>query len=117
MRQYGIDDGEPPLAREPPGMAAAVAVAIAGVGAYFVEHWDRIAGSIVKGLQDGSITLVPLMTSLYTFYLRLVMVGEALMGGSSAVGTASHGRLPNMPSSFAASGGRPNTTSMLPSGA
>ena len=68
-----------------------IAVAIAGVGAYFVEHWDRIAGSIVKGLQDGSITLVPLMTSLYTFYLRLVMVGEALMGGSSAVGTVNTG--------------------------
>lgn len=68
-----------------------ITVAIAGVGAYFVEHWDRIAGSIVKGLQDGSITLVPLMTSLYTFYLRLVMVGEALMGGSSAVGTVNSG--------------------------
>lgn len=68
-----------------------ITVAIAGVGAYFVEHWDRIAGSIVKGLQDGSITLVPLMTSLYTFYLRLVMVGEALMGGSSAVGTVNTG--------------------------
>ncbi len=31
------------------------------------------------------------MTSLYTFYLRLVMVGEALMGGSSAVGTVNTG--------------------------
>lgn len=69
----------------------AITVAIAGVGAYFVEHWDRIAGAIVVGLESGTITLVPLMTSLYTFYLRLVMVGEALMGGSSAVGTVNSG--------------------------
>ncbi len=68
-----------------------VVVAIAGVGAYFVEHWDRISGSIVNGLQDGSITLVPLMVSLYTFYQRLVMVGEALLGGSSAVDTVNGG--------------------------
>ena len=68
-----------------------VVVAIAGVGAYFVEHWDRISGAIVKGLQDGSITLVPLVSSMYLFYQRLVMVGQALLGGSSAVDTVNGG--------------------------
>lgn len=69
----------------------AIGVAIGGVAAYFVENWERISGAIVVGLESGQITLVPLMTSLYTFYMRLVMVGEALMGGSSAVGTVNSG--------------------------
>ena len=69
----------------------AIGVAFAGVGAYFVESWDRISGSIVRGLQDGTITLVPLMTSLYTFWNRLVMVGEALVGGGSAIDTVNGG--------------------------
>jgi hypothetical protein len=69
----------------------AIGVVVGGMAAYFTEHWDRISGSIVQGLQDGTITLVPLMTSLYTFYARLVMVGQALMGGSDAVGTVNSG--------------------------
>jgi hypothetical protein len=69
----------------------AIGVAFAGVGAYFVESWDRISGSLVRGLQDGTITLVPLMTSLYTFWTRLVMVGEALVGGGSAIDTVNGG--------------------------
>jgi hypothetical protein len=68
-----------------------IVVAIAGVGAYFVENWNRITGAIVVGLESGQITLVPLMVSLYTFYQRLVMVGEALMGGGSAVDTVNGG--------------------------
>jgi hypothetical protein len=69
----------------------AIGVVVGGMAAYFTEHWDRISGSIAQGLQDGTITLVPLMTSLYTFYARLVMVGQALMGGSDAVGTVNSG--------------------------
>jgi hypothetical protein len=54
------------------------------MAAYFIENWDRISGSIVVGLESGTITLVPLITSLYTFYTRLVMVGEALFGTMDA---------------------------------
>lgn len=68
-----------------------VMVAIGGVAAYFVSNWQRISGAIVQGLEDGSITLVPLITSLYTFYLRLQLVGEALLGGSSATDMISGG--------------------------
>jgi hypothetical protein len=69
----------------------AIGVVVGGMAAYFTEHWNRISGAIVVGLESGTITLVPLMTSLYTFYARLVMVGQALMGGSDAVGTVNSG--------------------------
>jgi hypothetical protein len=69
----------------------AIGVVVAGATAYFTEHWNRITGDIVVGLESGSITLVPLITSLYTFYARLEMVGQAIFGGSSAVGAMNSG--------------------------
>jgi hypothetical protein len=68
-----------------------IGVVIAGVGAYIISKWDDISGAIVKGLEDGSITLVPFITSLYTFYLRLELVGKALLGGGNAVDTVNGG--------------------------
>lgn len=68
-----------------------IAVAIGGVAAWFVSKWDEISGALVTGLENGSISLLPLITSLYTFYLRLQLVGEALMGTTTAADIAGGG--------------------------
>jgi hypothetical protein len=74
------------------GMAiGAVGVVLAAGAAFFVSRWDQISSSLVTGLQDGTITLVPLITAMYTFWLRLRLVGEALFGATTAAGTLNTG--------------------------
>jgi hypothetical protein len=63
-----------------------VITVVAGLSAYVIQNWQAISGAIVQGLTDGRITLVPLLTALYTFWARLVIVGEAFLGGSDHVG-------------------------------
>lgn len=64
-----------------------LAVAFGGVAAYITENWQRISSTLIEGLEAGKISLTPLMTSLYTFWMRLVLVGEALIGGGDATST------------------------------
>jgi hypothetical protein len=77
------------------GMAGAalggVAVLVAGAAAFFISNWRQISGSLAEGLQNGTITLVPLITAMYTFWLRLRLVGEAIFGATSAAGTMNTG--------------------------
>jgi hypothetical protein len=69
-----------------------VLVIVGGLAAYVISNWQKIKTSIVQGLKDGTITLVPLITALYTFWERLKLVGKALFGGTSAA-TAMQGSL------------------------
>ena len=66
----------------------AVGVAIAGVSAYFVSRWDEISGALITGLQSGTITLQPLLISAYTLWARLQLVGEAIVGTTTATSAA-----------------------------
>lgn len=61
-----------------------LAVAFGGIAAYITANWQKISSTLIAGLEQGKITLVPLMTSLYTLWMRLQMVGEALLGGGDA---------------------------------
>jgi hypothetical protein len=62
-------------------------VAFGGVAAYISTKWREISTTLINGIEQGKISLVPLMTGLYTFWMRLVMVGEALVGGGDATST------------------------------
>ncbi|MGB1275457.1 MAG: hypothetical protein ACPG77_06875, partial [Nannocystaceae bacterium] len=62
-----------------------LATLVGGVAAYIIENWKDISKAIIKGLDDGTISLVPLLTSLYTLWARLTMVGETVLGGSDHV--------------------------------
>ena len=57
-----------------------VALIVGGLAAYMITNWDEIKTSIRTAIEDGRITLVPLITSLYTFWERLKLVGEAIFG-------------------------------------
>jgi hypothetical protein len=63
-----------------------VALIVGGLAAYMISNWDKIKSSIVTAIEDGRITLVPLITALYTFWERLKLVGEAIFGDISAAG-------------------------------
>lgn len=70
---------------------SAVAVVVGGFTAYVVSNWDKIKTSIVTAIQDGRITLVPLITALYTFWERLKLVGEAIFGNIEPAGVMAGG--------------------------
>lgn len=59
----------------------AVFVVVGGIAAYVVSNWKAISTAIVTGLRDGTITLAPLLTAVYTFWERLKMVGQVFLGG------------------------------------
>lgn len=63
---------------------AGVVVVVGGMAAYIISNWETIKTSLVQGFTDGTITLIPLITSVYTFYERLKLVGEAILGGTDA---------------------------------
>lgn len=71
-----------------PALAAAVVlfgglfVIIGGIAAYAISNWNAISGAIVKGLQDGSISLAPVIKAAYIFWARLKKIGEWLLGSS-----------------------------------
>lgn len=60
-----------------------VAVVVGGIAAYLISKWDEIAASIRKGLEDGTVTLKPLVIAAMTLWEKLKAVGEALLGGST----------------------------------
>lgn len=60
-----------------------VAVVVGGIAAYLISKWDEIAASIRKGLEDGTVTLKPLIIAAMTLWEKLKAVGEALIGGST----------------------------------
>jgi hypothetical protein len=59
------------------------AVAVAGIAAYLVSKWDELSASILKGFEDGSITLKPLVTAAMLLWEKLKKLGEALIGGTT----------------------------------
>lgn len=61
-----------------------VAVVVGGLAAYVATSWDEIKASLVGAIESGKISLLPLITSLYTFYERLRLVGVAMFGGTDA---------------------------------
>jgi hypothetical protein len=58
-------------------------VAVAGIAAYLVSKWDELSASIVKGFDDGTVTLKPLITAAMVLWEKLKKVGEALVGGAT----------------------------------
>lgn len=64
-----------------------LAVAFGGMAAYIGSKWKEISTTIVTAIDEGRITLVPLMTSLFTLWVRLKLVGEAFLGGSDSAVT------------------------------
>jgi len=56
-------------------------LAAAGIAAYVASKWDELSASVVKGLQDGTITLRPLIVAALVFWERLKKIGEAFIGG------------------------------------
>lgn len=63
-----------------------VAVIVGGLAAHVIGSWESIKTALVEGFRDGTISLVPLITSLYTFYERLRLAGQALFGTIDATG-------------------------------
>jgi hypothetical protein len=69
--------------------AAALAIfaipflAIAGIAAYVASKWEELSASIVKGFQDGSITIKPLVIAVLVLWERLKKLGEAFIGGQT----------------------------------
>jgi hypothetical protein len=60
-----------------------LAVIVGGIAAYVVSKWDEIAGSIRKGLEDGTITLRPLITAAMVLWEKMKAVGAAFLGGTT----------------------------------
>lgn len=60
-----------------------VFVAIAGVAAWVASKWEELSASVVKGFQDGSITLRPLVIAALVLWERLKQLGGAFMGGAT----------------------------------
>jgi hypothetical protein len=56
-------------------------LAAAGIAAYVASKWDELSASVVKGLQDGTITLRPLIVAALVFWERLKKIGDAFIGG------------------------------------
>lgn len=55
---------------------AGLAVAFGGVAAFVVENWDQI----VAGFRSGAITMRPIIAQLELLWLKMVGLGEALLG-------------------------------------
>jgi uncharacterized protein YoaH (UPF0181 family) len=58
-------------------------LAIAGIAAYVASKWEELSASIVKGFQDGSITIKPLVIAVLVLWERLKKLGEAFIGGQT----------------------------------
>lgn len=63
------------------GALSLVLVAIGGVAAYVASRWDELSASVVKGLQDGTVTVKPLITAAMILWEKLKRVGESFIGG------------------------------------
>ena len=58
-------------------------LAVAGIAAYLASRWQELSASVVKGFQDGSITLRPLVIASLILWERLKAIGEAFIGGAT----------------------------------
>jgi hypothetical protein len=58
-------------------------IAVAGIAAYLVSKWDELSASIVKGFNDGTITLKPLIIAAMVLWEKMKAVGKALIGGAT----------------------------------
>lgn len=63
------------------GVISLALLAVGGIAAYVASKWEELSASIVKGFQDGSITLRPLVVAALVLWERLKKVGEAFIGG------------------------------------
>lgn len=62
---------------------AGVGVAFAGVGAFFIENWDVL----LKGLEEGTIVIEPLMQAIDTFWYTMVRIGGVFLGTNDPMTT------------------------------
>lgn len=60
---------------------AGVGVAVGGMAAYVVENWD----AIIASFKDGTISLAPLLDLVDLLWVKMVAVGQAFLGTTSAV--------------------------------
>jgi hypothetical protein len=58
-------------------------LAAAGIAAYVASKWGELTASIVKGFQDGTITLRPLIIAAMVLWEKLKKIGEAFLGAST----------------------------------
>jgi hypothetical protein len=58
-------------------------VAIAGIAVWVASKWEELSASVVKGFQDGSVTLRPLVIAALVLWERLKQLGGAFMGGAT----------------------------------
>lgn len=63
----------------------ALFVIVGGIAAYVTSKWEEISSALIKGLQDGRPSLMPLLTAAYGLWARLKIVGQAFLGGSDHV--------------------------------
>ena len=63
-----------------------VFVVIAGVAAYIASKWEELSASVVKGFQDGSITLRPLIIAALVLWEKLKRLGEVFFGATTGAG-------------------------------
>lgn len=65
---------------------AGLGLVFGGVAAYFITNWDKI----VAGIQSGAIEIQPLIDAAEIAIDGFVRLGNAIMGGDTAVSTANN---------------------------
>lgn len=68
------------------GALSVVLLAVGGVAAYIASKWTELSASVVKGFEDGSITLRPLVIAALILWERLKKVGETFIGATTGAG-------------------------------
>lgn len=58
-------------------------LAAAGIAAYVASKWGELSASVVKGFQDGTITLRPLIIAAMVLWEKLKKIGEAFLGAQT----------------------------------
>jgi len=68
------------------GVMSIALLAVGGIAAYIASKWDELSASVVKGFEDGSITLRPLVIAALILWERLKKVGETFIGATTGAG-------------------------------
>lgn len=68
------------------GVMSIALLAVGGIAAYIASKWEELSASVVKGFNDGSITLRPLVIAALVLWERLKAVGESFIGGATGAG-------------------------------
>ena len=58
-------------------------LAAAGIAAYVASKWGELSASVVKGFQDGTITLRPLIVAAMVLWKKLEEIGKAFLGAET----------------------------------